>query len=72
MGDARRHHGAGGPARGGAGDTNGFGRAELASKPHPDQCEGGQDGPGDQDEQPRSSQRADVALGLAGHEHHQQ
>jgi hypothetical protein len=40
MRDARRVH-----DLGAAGDTNRFGRAELASKPYPDQCEGGQDGP---------------------------
>jgi hypothetical protein len=60
MGDARRHHGTGRLALGGAGDTNHFGWAELASKPYPDQGEGSQDGPRDQDEQPRASQRADL------------
>jgi hypothetical protein len=72
MGDARRDHGVGWLALGGAGDTNRFGWAELASKPYPDQGEGGEDRPGDQDQQPRASQRADIAPGLAGHKHHQQ
>ena len=72
MGDARRDHGVGWLALGGVGDMNRFGWAELASKPYPDQGEGGEDRPGDQDQQPRASQRADIAPGLAGHEHHQQ
>jgi len=72
MRDARRDHGVGWPVLGGAGDTNRLGWAELASKPHTDQRKGGDDRPADQDQQPRASQRADIALGLAGHEHHQQ
>jgi hypothetical protein len=45
MGDAWRDHGLGWLALVGAGDVNRFGWAELASKPHPDQGEGGQDSP---------------------------